>query len=77
MTSILSSCGWNVVKQDDSKRLTRWLCKQKDGVAKSVTLVDEGKKKMGNKLGWDGKKWAKEEVKVGPRLNNFCIKLGS
>jgi len=76
LTTLLSSCGWNVVKQDDSKRLTRWLLKQKDGVAKTVKLIDEGKKTGGAKLGWDGKKWAKDEVKVGVRLNNFCIKVG-
>lgn len=29
LTQILDSTGWEVVKQDDSNRLTRWLCQRK------------------------------------------------
>lgn len=28
LRNILRSCGWAVVRQDDSARLTRWLCRE-------------------------------------------------
>ncbi|PWN40255.1 hypothetical protein IE81DRAFT_305379 [Ceraceosorus guamensis] len=68
LTCILDSAGYRVVRQDDSKRLSRWLCARKDAAAAA---------KAGNKkhAGWDGKKWGKEEVMGGAVRNNFCIKL--
>lgn len=59
LTAILGSCGWDVERQDDSKRLTRWLCTRKERVLKSLKKGKE----------WDGKVWKKEEVHQGKALN--------
>lgn len=80
LRSILDSCGWNVIVQDDSKRLTRWLCQRKgehDGPAKegveSKAKKAVTKRKKNNLPEWDGTEWKKQEIKVGATLNNFCI----
>jgi 25S rRNA (adenine2142-N1)-methyltransferase len=46
--AILASCGWSVVRQDDSARLTRWLCRQEskswDGVEWKKKEIKKGVK---------------------------------
>ncbi|PWN93442.1 hypothetical protein FA10DRAFT_264093 [Acaromyces ingoldii] len=82
LRSILDSCGWNVVVQDDSKRLTRWLCQRKGALSSeesgSIGETNKGKKAKKGKRNndqaeWDGTEWKKQEIKVGATLNNFCI----
>lgn len=62
LTTILSSCGYDIVVQNDSKRLTRWLLKRKT-------------KK--NAAKWDGKVYKKRELLGGANRNNFAICLGT
>lgn len=72
LQAILESCGWDIRRQEDSARLTRWLCQRKQGPerkskkSKSDRSVQE----------WDGVVWKKEEVRVSKTANNFCIKVG-
>lgn len=74
LTEIFSSAGYDVVRQSDSKRLTRWLVRRKATAPKGKKL------KAGEEAqaGWDGKVFKKQEIvkqgKIG--LNNFCILLG-
>ncbi|PWN47825.1 hypothetical protein IE53DRAFT_334795 [Violaceomyces palustris] len=59
LRSILSSCGFDVVKQDDSLRLTRWLLQRKDRPNDR----------------YDGTVFKKKEIVPGVKRNNFCILL--
>jgi 25S rRNA (adenine2142-N1)-methyltransferase len=61
---ILDACGWSIVTQSDSKRLTRWLCQRKQ--------PRKGKEK---EAGWDGTVFKKTELRKGPSFNNFCIRV--
>ncbi|KAN0059731.1 25S rRNA (adenine2142-N1)-methyltransferase [Thecaphora frezii] len=61
LRSIISSCGYEVLVQHDSKRLTRWLLKRK--------------KSPRNK--WDRQIYRKKELVSGPHRNNFAICLGN
>ncbi|PWN25457.1 hypothetical protein BDZ90DRAFT_223231 [Jaminaea rosea] len=67
LQAILESCGWDVLVNDDSARLTRWLLKRKEE-------VKGGSKARGGPC-WDGTQWKKEEIKVSKTANNFCIKV--
>ncbi|EPQ29754.1 uncharacterized protein PFL1_02973 [Pseudozyma flocculosa PF-1] len=60
LRSIVSSAGYDVVVQDDSKRLTRWLLKRK--------------KSPRNK--WDRTVYRKKELVGGAYRNNFAICMG-
>ena len=77
LRGILGSCGWDVVVQDDSAKLTRWLVRRKE----EEQVKGKGGKKKGKKgergegPWWDGKRWKKEEIKVSATANNFCIKV--
>ncbi|KDN43190.1 hypothetical protein K437DRAFT_225796 [Tilletiaria anomala UBC 951] len=61
LRAILHACGWNVVEQNDSAKLTRWLCQRRQDQAQA---------------GWDGTSFKKEEIRKGPSFNNFCIRVG-
>lgn len=62
LRSLLSACGWTVVEQEDSARLTRWICQRKSPVAKAK---------------WNGTVFKKEPaVRQGSTYNNFCIRIG-
>ncbi|CAO1635220.1 unnamed protein product [Parajaminaea phylloscopi] len=75
LKQIIDSCGWEVVINEDSKRLTRWLLQRKEEVSR---LPKGAKASKGASQGprWDGKIWKKEEIKVSTKANNFCIRIG-
>ncbi|KAL9935584.1 hypothetical protein V8E36_005932 [Tilletia maclaganii] len=71
LTSIFTSTGWDVIHRQDSKRLTRWLLREKPGIRSpgQVGCADVWKQ------WWDGSVYGRKEIRVGAILNNFCIKL--
>ena len=66
---IVHACGYDVVENEDSVRLTRWLLQQRerpDGKTFSSSLTDVSPF-------WDGTVFKKRELQAGARRNNFCI----
>ncbi|CAD6885744.1 unnamed protein product [Tilletia controversa] len=72
LISLLDSTGWEVVHRQDSKKLTRWLCREKSGVRQAHEV---GCKGSVWDTWWDGKEYGRKEIRIGVKLNNFCIKL--
>lgn len=64
--SMVSHAGYDVVQHSDSNKLARWLLRRKD--VSSQDGKEEAK--------WDGSYFKKNEIRVGPSYNNFCIRLG-
>lgn len=64
---IFQSTGYEVVRHEDSPRLTRWLLQQIDTPLSPPTSVSPY---------WDGTVYKKRELQGGARRNNFCILLG-
>ncbi|KAK0555277.1 25S rRNA (adenine2142-N1)-methyltransferase [Tilletia horrida] len=75
LSDMLKSAGWTVIFRQDSKRLTRWLLREKPGVRRKGEIGCEGGGKGLRERWWDGRHFGRKEVVVGVRLNNFCIKL--
>ncbi|KAE8231252.1 hypothetical protein CF326_g3739 [Tilletia indica] len=71
-TSLLTSTGWEVIHRQDSKKLTRWLCRETSGKRAVGEVGCEGDVWD---TWWDGKEYGRKEIVVGVKLNNFCIKL--
>ncbi len=69
LRSILSSLGFEVLKQSDSAKLSRWLLKRK-----SLEERQAAKEKNENATDeWDGTVFKKKEINVGKERNNFAI----
>ncbi|KAK0558276.1 25S rRNA (adenine2142-N1)-methyltransferase [Tilletia horrida] len=71
LLALLSATGWDLVERADSKRLARWLLREKRGVrqAGEVGCADVWE------TWWDGTEFGRKELRVGVRFNNFCVKL--
>ncbi|SHO80128.1 Similar to S.cerevisiae protein BMT2 (Nucleolar S-adenosylmethionine-dependent rRNA methyltransferase) [Malassezia sympodialis ATCC 42132] len=65
--SLVRSVGYDVVRQEDSQRLTRWLLQQRDPQATEAARRDVAS------LFWDGTVFKKRELRAGAQRNNFCI----
>ena len=63
----MRSVGYDVVRQEDSQRLTRWLLQQRDPQATEAARRDVAS------LFWDGTVFKKRELRAGAQRNNFCI----
>ena len=57
---ILESLGWDVEVQDDSAKLTRWLCVQQPTKQRLIKSKEKTR-------------WKKEELRSGVQRNNFAI----
>ncbi|PWN22561.1 hypothetical protein BCV69DRAFT_236707, partial [Microstroma glucosiphilum] len=75
LEEILDSTGWEVVKNGDSRKLTRWLLKSKPAAAAGDKKGKNLKAKSQDHPYWDGQVWKKEEIRVSATANNFCIKV--
>ncbi|WFD28783.1 25S rRNA (adenine(2142)-N(1))-methyltransferase [Malassezia nana] len=63
--AMVHSIGYDVVRQEDSAQLTRWLLQQRDhvpGTPPDTTLPY-----------WDGTVFKKRELRGGAHRNNFCV----
>lgn len=65
--AIVQSMGYDVVRQEDSLRLTRWLLQQRDPKASEAGHQDIAS------LFWDGTLFKKRELRAGAQRNNFCM----
>ncbi|WFD21331.1 25S rRNA (adenine(2142)-N(1))-methyltransferase [Malassezia caprae] len=65
--AIVQSVGYDIVRQEDSQRLTRWLLQQRDPRATNAVSPDVAA------LFWDGTVFKKRELRAGAQRNNFCI----
>lgn len=65
LREIVDSAGYDVVRQADSRKLTRWLLRQKSATEHAPLSYGH----------WDGRVFKKRELVRGATLNNFCIVL--
>ncbi|WFD45039.1 25S rRNA (adenine(2142)-N(1))-methyltransferase [Malassezia psittaci] len=72
LRAIIESAGYDVVRQDDSARLTRWLIQQRK--PKRTKSGDSPLDTVRRKY-YDGTVFKKQELVAGAQRNNFCIRL--
>ncbi|WFD04275.1 25S rRNA (adenine(2142)-N(1))-methyltransferase [Malassezia obtusa] len=72
LRAIVESAGYDVVRQDDSARLTRWLLQQRTPRHSKPgnTLLETIRRQF-----YDGTVYKKRELVPGAQRNNFCILL--
>lgn len=72
LQALLASAGYDVVRNEDSARLTRWLVQQRR--PKCVRSGDTPMETVRRQF-YDGTVYKKRELVAGAQRNNFCIRL--
>lgn len=68
---LVHSAGYDVVRNEDSQRLTRWLLQEKEPHHdRPLKSSEEARSAF-----WDGTTFTKRELRSGALRNNFCIRL--
>lgn len=68
--SLVRATGYDVVRNEDSHRLTRWLLQEAEPRTDIRSDTDV------RRAFWDGSVFAKRQLRPGAQRNNFCILLG-
>ncbi|KIS71311.1 25S rRNA (adenine2142-N1)-methyltransferase [Mycosarcoma maydis] len=72
LRAILSSLGFNVVKQSDSNKLSRWLLQRKPLKERQEAAANNGNAAAASDE-WDGTVFKKRDINPGKDRNNFAI----